>query len=760
MEDNKLLKFLEHFSIITVAENKIPNFAWKIHQTEKKTPARLLNEWNYKGGKFRQDGTEIPATTNFGIVTGFEDLEVIDVDLKVFSTAQERKDFWNEFLQNLQDNILDFEEKFAVYKTKNEGFHILYKSKRVEGNLKLASLKGHKEAVIETRGTGGYVFAYPENHYLGKNYFEIDYVSDQDREVIMIFAKTYNYIEETKDFENIIDKKTKNNFTVDGIKTWDDYNEKTNIWDLISGEFTIPPRGNKEKHVLVKRHNSNSPHSGYIYKDSNSLYLFSTGTRYPNEKLLKPFSIYAIQNHGGDTTKAAWDLYEKGYGSRMQKEIIELPKKPVIENHDFPIEIFPDPIQSYILECADKLDSNVDYMGCSLIWLISVCIGNSIEMEVKNGWIENPTVWISLVGKAGIGKTPSIKNIIFPLESVNNREVRNYFKELEKFEAYDNLTKKEKEESVEVKKPIKKQFIANDITLEALVDLHQESDNAVGVFKDELAGWLKDMNKYRAGSDLEFWLSCWSGKSVFLNRLTRKGSFVDKPFIPVLGGIQPNILNSFYTEENKDNGFMDRMLLSFPESKIENYNENELSYDILSWYKETIIRFFEKCKRSILRNEDGTINSYKANFDANAKNEWKRIFNKISAFQNDENENEYLKSMYPKQKSYVPRFALLIHVFNEFLNPNSNSLLISKESILKAEKLSEYFIATAKKVKVNSTEVAEIKQSSKAGKNTFDKLKLIYESNPDFNRSQTAEILGVSRQYIIRMIKKIENNKV
>ena len=29
---------------------------------------------------------------------------------------------------------------------------------------------------------------------------------------------------------------------------------------------------------------------------------------------------------------------------------------------------------------------------------------------------------------------------------------------------------------------LKKQFIANDITLEALIDLHQESDNAVAVF--------------------------------------------------------------------------------------------------------------------------------------------------------------------------------------------------------------------------------------------------------------------------------------
>ena len=102
------------------------------------------------------------------------------------------------------------------------------------------------------------------------------------------------------------------------------------------------------------------------------------------------------------------------------------------------------------------------------------------------------------------------------------------------------------------------------------------------------------MNKYRAGSDLEFWLSTWSGKSVNLNRLSRKGSFVEKPFVPVLGGIQPSIFNSFSTEENKENGFMDRMLLSFPEASVDEYNDNELDESIDS--KGITKERFRKCE--------------------------------------------------------------------------------------------------------------------------------------------------------------------
>ena len=129
--------------------------------------------------------------------------------------------------------------------------------------------------------------------------------------------------------------------------------------------------------------------------------------------------------------------------------------------------------------------------------------------------------------------------------------------------------------------------------------------------------------------------------------------------------------------------------------------------------------------------------------------------------QNDEEENEYLKSMYPKQKSYIPRFACLIHVFNEFFSEGGSSLLISKESILKAEKLSKYFIATAKKIKINSVEVAKIKNTIglNKGKNEKEKLYEIWKSNKKFNKTETAELLGISRVSIYKWVKEFETVK-
>lgn len=729
----------EGFSIIPCSADKRPIGTWSQFRETPRTPEEVKN-------------LNPPL---YGIITGVNGLEVIDVDIKTIPDAHERREFWKELTTLFTDHIDDFYDKVVIKKTVSGGYHILYRCSKIEGNTKIAVQQGKKEALIESRGVGGMVIAY-EGSENNKDYHQIIEITPEERDAMWYICKMYNYIEEPP---KEVDTKVKKEYNGNTIPPWTDYNNRTDIWHLVQDEFSIPPRGVKNKHILIKRHGSTSAYSGYIYKDSGCIYLFSTGTRYPHQKLLSPFNIYAIQKHGGDVSAAASDLYKQGYGDRIPKKVKEQQKFVPEVNHeelkniDFPIEIFPEPIQSYLIECNKKLDANLDFTGSAMLWLISVCIGNSLEIEVKRGWTEKASLWISLVGKAGIGKTPSINKVIFPIEQMNLKEIKRYAKDYAAWKEYDALSKKEKESVPEVKKPFRTQFIANDITTEALVTLHQESDNAVGVFKDELAGWLKDMNKYRAGSDLEFWLSTWSGKAAFMNRITREDSYIDKPFIPVLGGIQPSIFNTFYTEENKDNGFMDRMLISYPESVIEEYNENELDYELIEWYRNAMIMFYTRCKQMLKYDEHSVIDSHKVTFTDDAKKEWVRIFNKISGIQNSDEESEYLKSMYPKQKSYIPRFALLINTINAEFDNSYDVRYISKESILKAERLSEYFVNCAKKVRVDSIVVNDFKKIMKEGTNA-EKILKMYEYDSNFNKTQVAEQLGVSRQYIQKILKK------
>jgi hypothetical protein len=204
---------------------------------------------------------------------------------------------------------------------------------------------------------------------------------------------------------------------------------------------------------------------------------------------------------------------------------------------------------------------------------------------------------------------------------------------------------------------------------------------------------------------------------------------------------------------------MDRMLLSFPDLTIESYNENEMNYDTIQWYSDTIIAFYDTIKNKIInRDADGAILPKVVKFNTESKSEWMRIFNEITEIQNSESENEYMKSMLPKQKSYIPRFALLIHVFGAIGQTDYNLDEISVDSILKAEKLSKYFIAMAKKVKIDSIEVSEIRKVLKTndGKSNKDKFYLLYEANKNLNKKEVSEQLGVSLQMIYKYIKELD----
>ena len=747
------LKLLEKFSLLTVGDDKIPNFGWKKLQTQKLTKDQFLKNYQYSGGKTFTDNdgivTEVKPTKNVGIITGFEDLEVIDIDLKVYSTAKEKTDFWNEYLGYLRDNILDFDDKFVIYKTMNDGYHILYKSKRVDKNTKIAKLKGHTEAIIETRGKYGYVFIYENNKVSKNDYLGINYISDQDREILWSFSKMYNYIEEIP----IEPKKDNKVYNIGQLTPWEDYNQKTSILDLISDSFTIV--GNHSKKYVIKRNGATSPHSGYVFKDNGFMYLHSTGSMYDAEKIYTPFLVYCKKYHNDDFKAAASDLYKQGFGSRFVKEVV-----PVVSNKiksiEFPLEIFPDVVEKYILHCKERLMLNEDFMSGALLWMTSILIGNSMKIEAKKGWLESPILFIALVGRAGLGKTPSTKPIIAPVKKINQKKIEDYLNKYKEYERYIEATKKEQAGLVPIDKPRKKQILAEDTTIEALINLHNESNKSIGVFKDELDGWFKDMNKYRDGSDKQKWLSIWSNESIIVNRVSRPDLYIASPFISVMGGIQPTILDEQFTTENIANGFIDRFLFCYPEKiTFEQFSLTDLEENISEWWSDSIIKISDSVAQFIKKDENDNIIPFICKMSTEGFKTWIVIFNTYSSLQNSDDEIESNKSMIAKIKVYIPRFALIIHFLDcMFHSKDIRETLINKETILKADLLAQYFINQFKKIKIDSAETSKIKSNISTATDNESFIKKCYEENPDFNRTKIAELLGISRQMVYRYLKK------
>jgi len=151
-----------------------------------------------------------------GVITGAisGNLECIDIDNKLGNA--------NEIFELIQVELEEILQRCIIEKTQNGGYHIFYRAERIDGNQKLAQMKdvtGTKITIIETRGEGGFVVVFPSPNYqlLWGSWTNIPYLSEDEREQLITFCKSFNEIESEK-FE----------IKIGGfeIKPWEDYNQK------------------------------------------------------------------------------------------------------------------------------------------------------------------------------------------------------------------------------------------------------------------------------------------------------------------------------------------------------------------------------------------------------------------------------------------------------------------------------------------------------------------------------------------------------
>lgn len=158
------------------------------------------------------------------------------------------------------------------------------------------------------------------DYYLTKYNLVVDQSGSNVNRLRFVSIDPGTYINEgAKTFSDYTraEPKPKKEVVSTGDSCIDDYNQRTDVWDLLSNEFTVTYKAPNQ--TLIKRHGTEAKYSGYIYHDSGCAFLFTDSTKYPSQTLLSPFDVYTIQNHGGDKSAAAKELYKQGYGQRIEK---------------------------------------------------------------------------------------------------------------------------------------------------------------------------------------------------------------------------------------------------------------------------------------------------------------------------------------------------------------------------------------------------------------------------------------------------------
>ena len=722
---------------------------------------------------------EIPSffkkAQKIGVVCGdvSRGFSVIDFD------AKDGEPIGEVFHQYINDQAIAHIIKhndLPIVQSPSGGFHI-YFINPLKGipSQKLALWESGK-TMIETRGHGAYVATLPSEGYTQISGGDILMLSE-------ITVAEYDCLIETA--ERLTRKIITNpsNANKSGkwpekfdIKTvWGKYNEE----ELEEAKQLLRDAGWKfvrETETKSKiqywlrpgKEEDGKAISASIGKCHNMFYCFTSNAEpFKEFTAYTPFDIFMLLKHGGDKEKATLEL-EDLYGIKHYNKtkaptepppmpITVLPEPELQESHtpeptksiagEFPIEVFPEELQQFILALNKSLNYSKDFVATSMMFAIATLNGNKYKLKVKNGWNAPTIFWFAVVGARGTMKTHPINTILEPIKEIDRLSKMSFDYDLGQWEQEQSEYKgKGKQKSTpSSKKPKFRQILINDITLESLHDVHNFNKRGLGSHRDELNGFINSMNQYRSGSDVEFWLESFNNGSYIVNRVQNEPKMIHNTMINIIGSIQPDTLTDL-AKKFTGNGFIDRFLFTGAEKNIYQLTDNELDPVWLEMWRRNILNANSHFQYT--DHEDTVLISMKCD----ALKKLIEIDGWICNLQQHDDVSDSMKNYLSKAKTYIPRLALLISLFDlifEGIQPEVNATHIEK-----AYKIMRYFIHSAKEIFEDASIMTEIHQVKEAQRGKTTQENVIYLHSKGFKQARIAVELKISKQRVSKILSK------
>lgn len=231
----------------------------------------------------------------------------------------------------------------------------------------------------------------------------------------------------------------------------------------------------------------------------------------------------------------------------------------------FPIDVFPAKVQSVILDMMRRENFKAEYLGAAMLSATASAMGNTYNIRVKGQWQTNAVLYIIMVGRPGLGKTPPLEAVFRPLRKRDCRI-------LEKFRAdmadYQNTVKMNKGECG-ADKPVLRRSIVSDFTPEALMLAHYNSPRGITILSDEIMGMFNSANRYNNGQLIEQLLSAWSNSAIDVVRVSNPIPIhIENPCINMIGTTQTRRIHELLRKGYEENGLLDRILFVMPKSQL------------------------------------------------------------------------------------------------------------------------------------------------------------------------------------------------
>ncbi len=259
----------------------------------------------------------------------------------------------------------------------------------------------------------------------------------------------------------------------------------------------------------------------------------------------------------------------------------ELPPAPKLRLHDVLVPC----LAQWVENAAESKGAPTDYVFATLLTAAGACIGNSRWVSLWPGWNEPPVIWTMCIGLPSAGKSPAMDTVLQPLRKAERilrenaeaeskvwteraelaRLAESAWKEAARVEIKAGEKPPDRPQACDPgPKPHVPRLVVNDGTIERLGTILERQPRGTLQMRDELAGWLEGMQRYSGGgSDRPFWLEAFGGRGFTVERIGRDPLTIDRLTIGVMGGIQPDRLNSLLFKSD-DDGLLARFLPILP----------------------------------------------------------------------------------------------------------------------------------------------------------------------------------------------------
>lgn len=635
---------------------------------------------------------------------------MLDFDLK--NTTN--KEVFNDWLNAIKATNEDILKKVCIESTRNGGYHVYIKYPGLDAKNAIARAKNGEEVIaVYTGGLLSFCAPSPNYKIIHNGFEDIEELTVQEYELMIAVAATFHECSEIKSGESKVAVTTYPT-EYENICLQFDYKCTDEVFEILLNTIDLYRLTNND---INRRFFRNKPYVPFLRKGSLAMYsakaYFDYSIEHEGKTVAKSkrllifsgsftkFPTWHDCSKSGDNTwslspsKIVFYKNNKNWAATIEEiqmisdsasidlvPFVPVTQQPIIpfDRLKFPFDIFPAPIRNFI----GFQTIQHEYLAGAILGALSTAIGNTVTLEAKDGYFIKPVMYLAIIAPPGASKSPALKVAFKPLEEYDDVLYAAYLNQMEEYRLALNRYEKNKTNSDKPEKPTFPQTLIKDSTIEMVIKILSQNKLGCAVLADELSGFLKRMNQYKTGDEVQKWLELWSGAPVLLQRISRDENKVQDPFCTVIGGIQPGVLESLSKEENEHNGFFHRFLFVYP-----------LPQDKTGWLTEApplIVKHdFNQFFRDLLSLRKGEKYIYRISPEANVM--YAQWFDYKNTKYNKSN-NEHVKGIIAKYQDYCLRFALLIQVIDDGAYRKTH---VTENNMEKAIRLTEYFLGNMQK---------------------------------------------------------------